>query len=167
MVLEKQLLLPINLGKVSFRTIWVHHPTVRKITQTWETFKTAANLPRSGCSSKFIPRPDHIMSWETAKKTSQTRQALANMWNIEVHDYTIRKRLKKTQDFWNNVIWTVKTKMKCLTSGENQTQHLNTNTSNQLIQACFEATGHYHLTVKCEAICLTANDWLNLDKLQQ
>jgi len=48
--------------------------------------------------------------------------------------------------------------MKCLTSGENQTQHLNTNTSNQLIQACFEATGHYHLTVKCEAICLTANE---------
>ncbi|XP_053577468.1 uncharacterized protein LOC128666737 isoform X3 [Bombina bombina] len=76
----------------------VHHSTVRKIIYKWKTFKTVANLPRSGRPSKFTPRSDRAMLREIAKKprvTSQTLQASVSMLNVKVHNSTIRKRLNK------------------------------------------------------------------------
>ena len=76
----------------------VHHSTLRKIIHKWETFKTVANLPRSGRPSNFTPRSDHAMLREIAKNpgvTSQTLQASVSMLNVKVHDSIIRKRLNK------------------------------------------------------------------------
>ena len=56
-------------------------------------FKTVVDLPRSGRSSKFTPRPDCVMHRETA--TSQTPQASVNMLNVKVHDSKIGKRVNK------------------------------------------------------------------------
>uniref|UniRef100_A0A3B3SNV6 Sleeping Beauty transposase HTH domain-containing protein n=1 Tax=Paramormyrops kingsleyae TaxID=1676925 RepID=A0A3B3SNV6_9TELE len=48
----------------------VYHSTVRKIIHKWKTFKTVANLPRSGHPSKFTPRSDgriakNLLCWLT------------------------------------------------------------------------------------------------------
>ena len=49
---------------------------MRKIIHKWKTFKTVANLPRSGYPSKFIPRSDHAIVREIAKKQTNKKQKL-------------------------------------------------------------------------------------------
>ena len=49
--------------------------------------------------------------------------------------------LNKPQDFWNNVLWTDQTKVEIIQSstfGENQMQHISTNTSYQLSSTVVE-----------------------------
>lgn len=64
-------LLSINLGegyKAIYKQSEVHYSTERTIIHKRETFKTAANLPRSGSRSKLNPRSDYPMLIETGKK---------------------------------------------------------------------------------------------------
>jgi len=60
MILEKQLFLPINLGRVTSpfpnKLNILHHSTVRKIIYKWKTFKKVVSLARSGRPSKFTQR---------------------------------------------------------------------------------------------------------------
>lgn len=101
----------INMGKeMSFilqRKQFIHK---------WKTFKTTANLPRSVCPSKFLPRPYHtVHSGHTAKKIQ------------ELHLRGLK--LLKGSSLWIN----------CRTSGlmslvkmfgnwqKNYTQHISTN----------------------------------------
>ncbi|KAK3553882.1 hypothetical protein QTP70_012712 [Hemibagrus guttatus] len=39
----------------------ISHSIVQKIIYKWRTFKTTANMARSGCPSKFTPRADRKM----------------------------------------------------------------------------------------------------------
>jgi len=97
MILEKQLLLPSiweGLYKVISKLCVVHHATERKIIHKWKIFKTAVNLPRSGCSSKFTTRNAQRNYKKKTRFTSQTLQASVSMLNVKVHDSTIRERLK-------------------------------------------------------------------------
>ena len=73
MILEKQLLLLINLSKI---------------------FKTVVSLPRSGCPSKVTPRSDHAMLRDFVKKKKKTRatQTLhASVSIIHFKFMTVRK----------------------------------------------------------------------------
>ncbi len=45
----------------------ISHSTVRKIVFKWRTFKTTADMPRSGHPSKFTPRADCKMLKEVSK----------------------------------------------------------------------------------------------------
>lgn len=80
MVFKKLLkLLSINLGegyKAIYKQSEVHYSTERTIIHKRETFKTAANLPRSGSRSKLNPRSDYPMLIETGKKTSKATSQL-------------------------------------------------------------------------------------------
>lgn len=55
-------------GKAIYKQSEVHYSTERTIIHKRETFKTAANLPRSGSRSKLNPRSDYPMLIETGKK---------------------------------------------------------------------------------------------------
>lgn len=76
----------------------ISHSTVRKIVYKWRTFKTTANMPRSGRPSKFTPRADRKMLKEVSKNPKMSsrdlQQALATV-DVKVHASTIRKRLHK------------------------------------------------------------------------
>uniref|UniRef100_A0A3Q4I1B2 Uncharacterized protein n=1 Tax=Neolamprologus brichardi TaxID=32507 RepID=A0A3Q4I1B2_NEOBR len=47
--------------KAISRQFEVHHSTVKKIIHMWKTFKTAANIPSIGHTSKFSPRSDRAI----------------------------------------------------------------------------------------------------------
>lgn len=75
---------------------FVHHSVAIKIIHKWKTFRTAANLLRSGRPSKFTPRSDRAVLTETAKNpkaTPQTIQASVSMLNVTVP-------LEKTKQIW-------------------------------------------------------------------
>ena len=99
MIVEKQLLLLINLGSVirPAPNNLVHHSTVRKIIHKWKTFNTIGNLPRSGHPSKFTPRLDFAMLREIVKNSkSYTSDSTGlGMLNVKVHGTANRKRLDK------------------------------------------------------------------------
>uniref|UniRef100_A0A3B4FMR8 Transposase Tc1-like domain-containing protein n=1 Tax=Pundamilia nyererei TaxID=303518 RepID=A0A3B4FMR8_9CICH len=57
---------------------------VRNTIRKWETFKTAASVPRRGRPTKFVPRSDREMFRETEKTK-----------HVNVCNNTIRKRLNK------------------------------------------------------------------------
>jgi len=73
MILEKQLLPPIDLGRV-----------IRPFPNYLEavTLQAVANLPKNECSDEFIPRSDSVTlresAQQTARATSQTLKASNN-----------------------------------------------------------------------------------------
>ncbi|KAI3367038.1 hypothetical protein L3Q82_009675 [Scortum barcoo] len=75
--------------EISYFTVW-------KIVYKWRTFKTTANVPRSGRPSKFTQRADRKMLKEVIKSPKisswDLQLALATV-DVKVHDSTIRKRL--------------------------------------------------------------------------
>jgi len=72
MILEKQLLLPINLGRVIRPFPNYLESIIRQRERLFTSGKhSAVNLPRSGRPSKFTPRSDRAMLRETAKNRSK------------------------------------------------------------------------------------------------
>lgn len=119
----KKLSLTYSPGKKNAQ----HQSTARK----WKTFRTAARLLRRRYSSKFTPKSDQL------KKTEQVwlwrvprRLLLPSKNNMAAYVKFAQLHLYKPQVFWNNVL--------CFfiiyssTFGENQTQHISTNTLHQL-----------------------------------
>lgn len=92
LILEKQLLLLINLGRVispfpnNLKSIIPQYERLFK----WKIFKIVSNLPKSGRLSKRIPRSDRVLLRDTVKKTTQ-----------EQHPKPVG-----LDHFWNNVLWT-------------------------------------------------------------
>ncbi|KAK3562525.1 hypothetical protein QTP86_034753 [Hemibagrus guttatus] len=74
----------------------ISHSTVQKIISKWRTFKTTANIARSGHPSKFTQRADHKMLKDVSKNlkisSQDLQQAFATVY-AKVHESTIRKRL--------------------------------------------------------------------------
>lgn len=90
MILEKQLLLPINLGKVispfpnHLKSIIPQYGRLFK----WKTFKIVSNHPKSGCLSKCILWSDRVLLRDAVKNypraTSQTLLAFKTLILITV-----------------------------------------------------------------------------------
>lgn len=76
-VLEKKLLLPINLEgfMVISKIFGVHCFAVRKIIHKWKMLETVTNLPRSQ-PIKFTPRLDSAMLREIGKNPRVSSQTL-------------------------------------------------------------------------------------------
>lgn len=53
-----------------FLADWIHS-AVRRIGFKWKTFKTVANLARTGHPNKFSPSSDHLMLRDHAKKNTR------------------------------------------------------------------------------------------------
>lgn len=165
MVLKKLLkLLSISLGegyKAVYKQFEVHHSTERTIIRKRETFKTAANLPRSGSRSKLNPRSDYPMLRETGKKLNSyisTLQASVGVLNVKVHHGSIRRRLNKYGLFWRV------SRRKAVLSKKNMAAqlrlaklHLNKQTSGKMSfrQTKVEMSCH---DTQCH-ICRSPNSW--------
>lgn len=66
-ILKGQLMLPITLSRVLRSLTNNLKSTLKKVNHEWKTFKTAANLSRSGRPRNFNPRSHFVMLRETAK----------------------------------------------------------------------------------------------------
>lgn len=66
-ILKGQLMLPITLSRVLRSLPNNLKSTLKKVNHEWKTFKTAANLSRSGRPRKFNPSSHFVMLRETAK----------------------------------------------------------------------------------------------------
>lgn len=76
-----------------------------EIVQRWKIFKTVVNILRSGCPRNFTPSSNDAMLREMRKnKGHQNLQTSLSMLNVEVHDSTIRRRLKKYKLF-GRIAW--------------------------------------------------------------
>ncbi|KAJ8017329.1 hypothetical protein DPEC_G00016740 [Dallia pectoralis] len=59
----------------------ISHSTVRKIVYKWRTFKTTANMPRSGRPRKFSQRADLKMLKEVSYNSNMSSQDLQDVFN--------------------------------------------------------------------------------------
>uniref|UniRef100_A0A9J8AA81 Transposase n=1 Tax=Cyprinus carpio carpio TaxID=630221 RepID=A0A9J8AA81_CYPCA len=127
--------------KAISKALGLQRTTVRTIIHKWQKYGTVENLPRSGRPTKITPRAQQRLIQEVTKDpttTSKELQASLASVKVSVHDSTIRKRLGKNglygrvprqklllkarlsfarkplddpQDFWENTLWTDKTKV--------------------------------------------------------
>lgn len=98
--LKKELLLPINPGRVRrpfpnyLKPIILHLMFFTIIFYKWAAFKTVTGLSRDGHPNKFTPRSDCAVLKETAKN-QELHVRFCRPQYVKVHDSTKKKQLKK------------------------------------------------------------------------